>query len=146
MHHFLAVLGSLLVSSALAHAVVRTDTGGTESRTGSFETYRLQVPVEKDVATTEIRLIVPAGVRVSTFQPVPGWTRQVEKNASGVITAVIWRGRLQPEEFQRFLFSARNPADAGTLVWKVQQRYADGSVVAWDDATPQTPASRTTVK
>ncbi len=146
MRNFLSLTAAVLASAALAHATVKTDVGTSESLAGRNETYRLQVPVEKNVATTEVRMIVPAGVRIGTFMPIPGWTRTVEKDASGNITAVTWRGRINPEEFQRFLFSARNPADAGTLAWKVYQKYADGSVVAWDDSSADTPASKTAVK
>lgn len=146
MNKVLFLILSLLVSAAAAHAVVRTDTGGTESLAGRYETYRLQVPVEKPLATTEVRLLIPDGVKVGTFLPVPGFERTVEYDAQGNITAVTWRGQILPEEFQRFLFSARNPAEAATLSWKVYQTSADGSVTAWDDQDPATPASRTTVK
>ncbi|GMA14557.1 DUF1775 domain-containing protein [Deinococcus metallilatus] len=146
MRKLLSLTAAVLASFAFAHATVRTETGAAESLAGKSETYRLQVPVEKSFATTEIRLLVPAGVKVSRFLPVPGFLRTVQKDAQGNVTTVIWRGRLNPEEFQRFLFQATNPADAGTLVWKVQQTYADGSVVNWDDSSPETPASKTTVK
>lgn len=146
MHKILSLTAAVLLSTAFAHATVRTDAGASESLAGRFETYRLQVPVEKPVATTEVRMLVPAGVVIGTFMPIPGFVRTVEKDANGRITAVTWRGRIQVEEFQRFLFSARNPADAGTLAWKVYQKYADGSVVAWDDSSEATPASKTTVK
>lgn len=146
MRNIIALALASLASFALAHATVRTELGASDSLAGRTETYRLQVPVEKSIATTEIRLLVPDGVTVSRFLPVPGFTRTVERNASGRITAVTWRGRLQPDEFGRFLFQATNPADPGTLVWKAYQKSADGSVTPWDDSAEATPASRTTVK
>lgn len=144
--HLLALTTTALLSLAAAHATVKTDTGAAESKAGSYETYRLQVPVEKDVATTQVRLLVPAGVKIGNFMPVPGFTRAVKMGANGVVTEVTWTGSIAPLEFQRFLFTAQNPADAGTITWKVYQTYAGGAVVAWDDSGPATPASRVTIK
>ena len=137
---------ALLLSVAFAHATVKTESGATESLAGKSETYRLQVPVEKDSATTQVRLVVPDGVKITRFLQLPGWTRTMEKDANGRITAVTWTGSIEPMEFARFFFSASNPADAGTLSWKVYQTYADGTTVAWDDSSADTPASKTTLK
>lgn len=138
---------ALLLSFAAAHATVRTETGLTESKAGVSETYRLNVPTEQEIPTTAVRLVVPAGVTITRFQVLPGFTRSVVKNADGLITEVTWRGRVAPQEYARFFFQARNPAQPGEVAWKVYQTYADGSVVAWDDTNPeQTPASKTTVK
>lgn len=143
----LPLAAALLLSVAGAHATVRTETGLTESAAGKSETYRLNVPTEKEIATTQIRLVVPAGVVISRFQVTPGFTRTVKKDAAGLVTEVVWKGRVAPMEYARFFFQARNPAQAGELVWKVYQTYSDGSVVAWDDADPaRGPAGRTTVK
>lgn len=138
---------ALLLSFAAAHATVRTETGLTESKAGVSETYRLNVPTEKEIPTTAVRLVVSAGVTITRFQVLPGFTRSVVKNADGLITEVTWRGRVAPQEYARFFFQARNPAQPGEVAWKVYQTYADGSVVAWDDTnSEQTPASKTTVK
>ena len=143
----LPLSAALLLSVAAAHATVRTETGLTESKAGASETYRLNVPTEKEVSTTQVRLVVPAGVTLTRFQVLPGFTRSVVRNADGLITEVTWRGRVAPQEYARFFFQARNPAQPGEVAWKVYQTYADGSVVAWDDTNPeQTPASKTTVK
>ncbi|GGL12573.1 DUF1775 domain-containing protein [Deinococcus radiotolerans] len=143
----LPLAAALLLSVAGAHATVRTETGLTESAAGKSETYRLNVPTEKDIATTQIRLVVPAGVVISRFQVTPGFTRTVKKDASGLVTEVVWTGRVAPMEYARFFFQARNPAAGGEVVWKIYQTYSDGSVVAWDDTNPaEGPASRTTVK
>lgn len=143
----LSLFLSAVLSVAFAHATVRTEAGLSESVAGKSETYRLNVPVEKDMATTEIRLVIPAGVTVSRFQVSPGFTRSVVKNDAGLVTEVIWRGRVAPMEYARFFFQATNPKDAGELVWKIYQKYADGTVVAWDDTDPaKGPASHTTVK
>lgn len=138
---------ALLLSFAGAHATIRTETGLTESKVGASETYRLNVPTEKAIDTTVVRLVVPAGVTLTRFQVLPGFTRSVIKNADGLITEVTWRGRIAPEEYARFFFQARNPAQPSEVAWKVYQTYADGSVVAWDDTNPeQGPASKVTIK
>ncbi|GGN33316.1 DUF1775 domain-containing protein [Deinococcus daejeonensis] len=143
----LPLAAALFLSVAEAHATVRTETGLTESAAGKSETYRLNVPTEKEIATTQIRLVVPAGVVISRFQVTPGFTRTVKKDASGLVTEVVWKGRVAPMEYARFFFQAKNPAVAGEVVWKIYQTYSDGSVVAWDDTNPaEGPASRTTVK
>ncbi len=147
MSRILTLAAAALLSVAAAHATVRTEAGLAESTAGKSETYRLNVPVEKKLATTEVRLVVPAGVGISRFLVMPGFTRTVTTNADGLVTEVIWKGPIAPMEYARFYFQALNPAQPGELVWKVYQTYADGSVVAWDDTVPdQTPASRTTVK
>jgi uncharacterized protein YcnI len=141
------LLAALSTTSALAHAVVRTEAGLSESKVGQSETYRVSVPTEKDSATTEVRLVIPAGLAVTRFQTSPGFARAVTKNDAGLITEVIWRGSIRPMEYARFYFQARNPETPGELSWKIYQKYADGSVVAWDDTDPaKTPASKTSVK
>lgn len=133
-------------SLAAAHAVVRTEGGLAESAAGASETYRLQVPTEKAIATTQVRLVVPAGITVTRFQVLPGFVRTVKTDSAGLITEVTWKGRIAPQEYARFFFQARNPTQAGAVSWKVYQTYADGSVVAWDDEGAETPASKTTIK
>lgn len=145
MRKFLIVLTLLASSAAFAHATVKTDLGQNTSLAGKSETYRLQVPSEGGGSTVQVRLSVPAGVTVSSFLPVPGFVRSVERGADGRVLAVTWTGRIRPDEFQRFVFSARNPAETGTLRWAVEQRYEDGTLVRWDDSTPEHPASTVTL-
>ena len=144
--HLLALSAAALLSFAAAHATVRTEAGLSESKAGASETYRLQVPVEKDQATTQVRMVVPPGLKLTRFQTLPGFLRSVRTDAGGNVTEVTWRGRIAPMEFARFYFQATNPADAGSLAWKVYQTYADGTVVSWDDSDPATPASKVSIK
>lgn len=146
MRRILTLITLLATSAALAHATVKTDLGQSESLAGKFETYRLQVPSEGGGSTVRVRLSVPAGITISNFLPVPGFLRSVERDADGRVVAVTWTGRIRPDEFQRFLFSARNPAQPGKLSWAVEQSYADGTLVRWDDSSPEHPASTLTVK
>ncbi|GAA4004124.1 hypothetical protein GCM10022631_13810 [Deinococcus rubellus] len=139
-------VAALSLTPALAHAVVRTETGAAESAAGASETYRLNVPVEKDMATTAVRLEVPKGLTITRFQVTPGFVRTVKTDDAGLVTEITWTGTIAPMEYARFFFQARNPEAAGDVSWNVYQTYADGSVVAWDGVDPQTPASKTTVK
>lgn len=135
-------------ASACAHAVVRTELGSAESALGASEMYRLQVPNESAAtsATTEVRMLIPAGFTLSRTVQAPGWQRRFEKDASGEITAVIWTGHIDLQEIARFYFQGTNPKEATNLSWKVYQKYEDGTVTAWDDATKDFPASSITVK
>jgi uncharacterized protein YcnI len=139
-----ALTAALLLLFAAAHATVKMETGTSESETGAYETFRLhlRVPVEKDMATIQVRLVVPAGLKIGAFLPVSGFARTVNADSNGVITEVTWEGQIRPVEFQRFLFSAQDPADAGTLTWKVYQTHADGTVVSRDDSDLSTPPAR----
>lgn len=147
MSSTLSLATALPLSFAAAHATVRTEAGLAESKVAASETYRLNVPTEKEISTTEARLVIPAGLTITRFQVSPGYTRTVKKNAAGLVTEVVWKGRIGPMEYARFFFQARNPDTALTLSWKVYQTYADGSVMAWDDTNVEEyPASNTTVK
>lgn len=150
-NHIARLLGAALLltgSPALAHATVKTELGASQSAAGAYEVYRLNIPTEKDIPTTQVRMLIPEGLNVTRFLVQPGFVRTVRKNDAGVITEVTWKGRIAPQEFARFYFQAHNPAAPTTLVWKVYQTYQDGSVVAWDstDAGADTPASVVTVK
>ena len=148
MKKVLALLSfaALTFAPALAHATVRTESGLNQSAAGARETYVLNVPVEKDLDTTQVRLVVPAGLTISRFQVMPGFERSVTKNGAGLVTEVIWKGNIAPMEYARFAFQATNPQTPGDVSWKVYQTYADGNVVAWDGADPQLPASTVTIK
>jgi uncharacterized protein YcnI len=143
----LAIL-ALVTGFALAHATVKTDMGLSESKAGGYETYRLQVPTERPVETTEVKLFVPEGLTIGTFGMMPGFERIVEKNDAGIITTVTWKGKVGVQEFARFAFSAKNPAQPTKLLFKVHQTYANGEVVKWEDTDPKgkTPASQVEIK
>ena len=133
---------------ALAHATVKTDMGLKESAIGAYEIYRLQVPTERPVETTEIKLFVPEGLTIASFQVVPGFERTVEKNTAGLIRSVTWKGKVGVEEYVRFGFLAKNPEKPMKLLFKVHQTYANGEVVKWEDSDPkaETPASQVEIK
>ncbi|MGA7954136.1 MAG: YcnI family protein [Gloeobacterales cyanobacterium] len=138
---FLSVF--LLSEQANAHAVVSP----AQSEPGKLQMYTLEIPSESPTSpTSEIRLKIPKGLRLLYVQPVAGWTRQFIEE-QGQVTEVIWKGSLEPQEFQMFIFKARNPVEATPLVWKVLQRYKDGTTSDWSGPpNSATPASMTKIQ
>lgn len=115
----------------------------------SYQVFTMRVPTEKEVATVEVKLEVPADVNVSRFEPKPDWTYALEKDADGKITSVTWTTSgegLSATEFGQFHFQGKVAENAKELVWKAHQTYADGSVVDWTGpADADKPASVTAV-
>ncbi|MFC5702026.1 YcnI family protein [Cohnella faecalis] len=130
---------------ASAHVTVQPQ----EVAAGSYQVFTLRVPTEKDVATTQVKIEVPAEVTVSRFEPKSDWTYDLEKDADGKIVSVTWKSTgkgLSATEFGQFLFQGKVADEAKELVWKSYQTYADNSVVEWTGAADaEKPASVTTV-
>lgn len=148
----------LVLSAALASAVLLSTAGiagahvsvfPKESKTDAYEKYSVRVPVEKDQATTKVRLEFPEGVKVSTVEPEPGWTYEFAKDSEGRFTGITWTAQgdgIKPHEFAEFAFVGKNPSAATSLAWKAYQTYADGTVVEWTgDKESKTPASVTAI-
>lgn len=58
------------------------------------------------------------------------------------IVAITWTMEIKPGEFAEFSFLARNPKEGAQIVWKVRQRYTDGTSSDCRDAgLPATRAS-----
>lgn len=144
----LLVAGAILTLSTAAQAHVNVYP--KETTTGAYEKYTVRVPVEKDVNTVKVKLEFPSGVKVSTVQPVPGWSYEFEKDAEGRNTALTWTatdGGIKAHEFMEFAFVGANPKEAGEVSWKAYQTYSDGEVVEWTgEKDSKTPASVTTIK
>jgi uncharacterized protein YcnI len=130
---FILLLSLAFGGMASAHVTVQPK----EVPANSFQVFTLRVPSEKEAATTQVKVEIPAGVEVSRFEPKPDWTYETEKNADGKITAVTWKtsgAGLGETEFGQFNFQGKVAADAKELVWKAHQTYSDGSVVDWTGA------------
>jgi len=121
---------------AFAHVVVTPNQVGI----GSFNTFTISVPTEKDVPTISVKLLLPPGLQEVVPNVKPGWSVNVKQTGTGDdadVTEIDWtRGSIPVGERDQFAFSAQVPADPTALDWKAYQTYADGSVVSWD----QTPA------
>jgi uncharacterized protein YcnI len=126
-----ALLAASLVvvapTAALAHVTVSPEGVAPED----YATLTVQVPNEKEIPTTEVRVEVPEGFTLGGVQPVPGWEHRFEEKG-GVVTAVVWSGgEIGPREFQQFPVSAQAPEEPGEYAWRAFQTYEDGSVVEW---------------
>ncbi len=140
--------GSMLLAGiASAHVTVMPNS----TTQGSYEKFTVRVPTEKDVPTVKVEVKFPVdSVTISRFEPKPGWTYALAKDASGKITGVTWTATgdgLSSTEFGDFNMQGK-VADAATqIVWKAYQTYKDGSVVEWVGAEgSDKPASVTAVK
>jgi uncharacterized protein YcnI len=134
---------TLLPLLASAHATVKPNQAGI----GAFQTFSLAVPVEKDIPTTAVRLILPEGLNFVTPTVKSGWKIEIKKEKTGKtitdddgmeiveekVTEISWTGGSIPAGLRdEFGFSAQVPALPTKLVWKAYQTYKDGTVVSWD--------------
>jgi uncharacterized protein YcnI len=127
-----ALLPLVVASPAWAHAAISPPV----AKTNVLQQLTLAVPTEKDNATTtSIRLTVPDGVEIDSFEPEAGWTRTVNATGTGesaVVKQVTWTGgRVPTEEDAVFRFQATLTGGSKDYVFSVRQTYSDGSVVDW---------------
>src|SRR3989440_2848297 len=116
---------------ASAHAVVSPNV--VKAKTLQF--FTLSVPTEKENATTtSIELTPPSGFAIDSFQPTPGWKRQVQSTGSGdnaVVTKVTWTGGKVPTgEDSVFGFNAGTNGSQ-TFLFTVPPTYSDGEGGDW---------------
>jgi uncharacterized protein YcnI len=125
-----AAIAASIALPAAAHVVVTP----AQARIGAFQTFAVGVPVEKAVATTGVRLVVPEGLDFVLPNVKPGWKVEAKRaDAKAPVTEIRWSGgSIPPGQRDEFVFSAKSPAREATLQWKAYQEYGDGSVVAWD--------------
>ena len=137
----LSVTAAVLVlvpGLAFAHVTVRP----REAKPGVEEKYTVRVPTEGQVATTSVFLEVPEGVTVTDVPKPEGATHEVKRDG-GRIVGITWTKEIPPRQAAEFVFTAKNPAAAGQITWKVQQRFADGKSSNWTPGTKltETPAA-----
>jgi uncharacterized protein YcnI len=126
-----AVMSAVLLtpSLALCHVSILP----RQSTQGATERYTVRIPTEGKVATTAAELDVPEGVIVETLQTPAGWKYEV-KRADDRIVSIVWQADVKPGEFIEVAFVARNPRSGERIVWKLRQRFADGTVTDWTTA------------
>jgi uncharacterized protein YcnI len=126
-------------SYALAHVTVEP----SEAQVAKFTEFAVSVPVERAVATTSVRLVIPEGLAHVMPNVKPGWNIEVKyvgmkgkilnSGEEAPVAEIIWSGGSIPSgQRDKFEFSAQVPAQEAKVVWKAYQTYADGVVVAWD--------------
>ncbi|HYE22090.1 MAG TPA: YcnI family protein [Verrucomicrobiae bacterium] len=135
----ITILALFAAGNVSAHVTVKPGEAGV----GSFQTFNISVPSERDQATTRIRLILPEVLGHVTPTVKPGWRVEVSGQDMTAVQEgdemehgareIIWSGGTIPGHFRDdFSFSAQVPTTPTTLVWKAHQTYSDGSVVEWD--------------
>ena len=101
----------------------------------TLQYFTLAVPTEKEGATTtKIELTPPAGFGIDSFEPAPGWKRDVQASGSGeeaTIQKVTWSGGKTPTEEDSVFHFVASPDSSETYKFSVRQTYSDGSVVDW---------------
>lgn len=126
------VIHCYVVTGVSAHVSVTPNKVGI----ASSQDFTVNFGIEKDIPTTEIRLVIPEGVENVSPYIKPGWKIDVKKSGHGEeakITEITWKdGSVQPGFRETFQFKAQVPPEEGTVKWKAYQTYADGSVQTWD--------------
>ncbi len=126
--------------SVSAHVVVKP----SEVKPSSFERFAVGVPVEKEIPTTAVRLLIPEGLNYVSPYVKTGWNIEIKKDASEnpKVTEIIWTGGIIPVgQKDEFIFSAQVPANETNIKWKAYQTYSDESVVSWDMEPSTSPKS-----
>lgn len=121
-----AVLSALLTLAVSSTAWAHVEISPESASPGGAETFTAEVPTEKDVPTTGVRLQVPEGFSVTGVEAPEGWRGGLEGNS-----ITFSGGEIGEDEVQEFTFEASTPDQAGEFAWKTYQTYQDGSVVAW---------------
>lgn len=115
---------------ASAHVTVKPAHVGV----GTYQVFTISVPSEKDSSTVGVRLFVPGGLESVTPTVKQGWRTTFKKSEDGNLTEIRWQavaGGISPDMRDDFSLSAKVPAEEAKLVWKAEQTYSSGDVVAW---------------
>jgi uncharacterized protein len=154
-------LAALVPAAAQAHVTVQP----TAAPAGAFTRLDVRVPNERDDAsTTKIEMQMPEGFASASYEPVDGWSVNVEtgplatpiQTPDGEITEgvkqITWTAdseddAIPPGAFQDFGLSVQIPGKAGDkLSFKALQTYTGGEVVRWiGDEGSDNPAAIVTV-
>jgi uncharacterized protein YcnI len=116
-------IAALALAAAPAAGLAHVTASPSVAETGAYTqtAFRVGHGCEGGLATTGLRIAIPAGLDQARPRPVPGWTIAIEKAPDGKTTAVSWRGRLADAEFQMFELLYRAPDQPGPLTFAVVQ-------------------------
>ena len=138
------ITGALLVAVLPATASAHVTLQPSEAIAGGFQAFVVQVPNERDDAsTTKVEVQFPPMFASVSVQPKPGWTYRVrtvtfdepieafgEEVTEGVGSITWSGGEIKPGEFETFPISL-GPMPEGELVFPAIQTYSGGEVVRW---------------
>jgi len=143
-------LGLALALSAPMAASAHVTFAETTATPGSYPLLTLKVPNESETAaTTSVTLEFPADSPLQSVRtvPVPGWTAEVvreelsepvqvgENEITEAVTAITWTADgegIDRDQLQLFPISVGPVPEVGSLVFRAEQTYSDGSVVPWE--------------
>jgi uncharacterized protein YcnI len=128
MRAAVAAAALTIVAPASAHVVVLPSVAPK----GTPTEFTLQVPTERNLPTTAVRVMFPPQVSVYSFQvPPPGFTVTpiLAKNQS--IIGAVFRGTIPVGQYQAFHFLG-TPFASEETPWPAYQTYADGLVKPWN--------------
>jgi uncharacterized protein YcnI len=126
-------LGSAVgAPSAWAHVHV---SGVDAVRSGTaIVTFEVPNESETGAATTELSVTLP-DVASARTDAMPGWTAKLDRDTdAGTVRSVTWTaadGGIGVDQFGLFRISMTLP-DTDTVTFPAAQKYADGTVVRWD--------------
>lgn len=143
-------LGLALAVSAPIAASAHVTFAESTAEPGSYPVLTLKVPNESETAaTTRVTLQFPTEspfLSVRTV-PVPGWTAEVvrqelptpvevgENEITEAVTSITWTTEgegLSGDLLQLFPISVGPVPEVGSLEFRAEQGYSDGSVVPWE--------------
>lgn len=123
---------------AMAPAGAHVHVSGAHPMRGSTAIVTFEVPNESETgsATTELTVTLP-DVASARTETMPGWTARLDRDtAAGTVGSVTWTATadngIGADEFGLFRLSVTLP-DADTVSFPAAQKYADGTVVRWDE-------------
>jgi uncharacterized protein YcnI len=131
----------LLAGAAPAWAHVHVDADNPSPGSDSVLTFNVPNESEKGALTTQLSVALPNVASAST-ESMPGWTARLDRDAAaGTTRSVTWTAApgtgIGAEQFAQFRISVQLPDNAQTISFPATQTYSDGTVVKWDQPTPQ---------
>jgi uncharacterized protein YcnI len=124
-----AVVAGVLIGAApaTAHVVVLPQTVPE----GTSTEFTLQVPTERAIPTTAVRVMFPSQVTVYSFKsPTPGFTVIPIYAPNRTIVGVTYRGTIPVGRYATFQFLG-TPFATGQTLWPSYQTYSDGRIKPW---------------
>ncbi len=144
----------LLVTARPAHARVSIVPGTVKG--GGTETFAIRLANERtDTSSDRLELVLPRDIPLSVqASPRPGWTVTINRRpidppakvggtvVDEVAESIVWDGgRVRPGQFEQFIVTLGGLPRDGLLSFEVIQRYTNGDVDRWTDAS--VPRGRT---